>query len=64
MGGTFAGNAVSCAAACATIDVIKEEKLLENTNERGQQLRTALLNLKQKYLLAQVFQLTITIDMM
>lgn len=31
----YAGNAVSCAAASATIDVIKEEKLLHNVNERG-----------------------------
>lgn len=25
MGGTYAGGAVACAAACATIDVLKEE---------------------------------------
>jgi len=49
MGGTFAGNAVSCAAACATIDVIKEENLLHNTNERGKQLKDGLLRLKDKY---------------
>ncbi|CAG8433763.1 11083_t:CDS:2 [Ambispora gerdemannii] len=30
MGGTYAGNAVSCAAASATLDVFKEEKILEN----------------------------------
>jgi 4-aminobutyrate aminotransferase len=49
MGGTYGGNAVACAAACATIDVIEEEKLLENTVHRGEQLRAGLLKLKQKY---------------
>lgn len=33
-GGTYAGNAVSCAAACAVIDVIEEEKILENVAAR------------------------------
>ena len=49
MGGTFAGNAVSCAAAVATIDVIKQEKLLENANVRGKQLKDGLFKLKEKY---------------
>jgi 4-aminobutyrate aminotransferase-like enzyme len=30
------GNAVCCAVASATIDVIKEENLLENTKQRGE----------------------------
>lgn len=38
MGGTYAGNAVSCAAACATIDVFQDEDLLGNTKARGRQL--------------------------
>lgn len=29
---------LGAAAACATLDVIKEEGLLENANERGAQL--------------------------
>ncbi|MBN6034419.1 aspartate aminotransferase family protein [Amycolatopsis sp. 195334CR] len=37
-GGTYGGNAVSCAAACATLDVIKEEGLVANAAERGTQL--------------------------
>ena len=49
MGGTYGGNAVACAAACATIDVMEEENLLENTVHRGEQLRAGLLKLKQKY---------------
>ncbi|WP_329567528.1 aspartate aminotransferase family protein [Streptomyces sp. NBC_01361] len=41
-GGTYGGNAVSCAAAIATLEVIKEEKLVENAAERGDQLIAGL----------------------
>lgn len=41
-GGTYGGNAVSCAAALATIEVIEEEGLVENARERGAQLRGLL----------------------
>lgn len=34
MGGTYAGNPVSCAAAVASADAMKEEKILENVNAR------------------------------
>lgn len=34
MGGTYAGNAIACAAASATLDVFDQEKLLENCNAR------------------------------
>jgi 4-aminobutyrate aminotransferase len=34
MGGTYAGNAVSCAAGVAVADVIKEEKILDNVQAR------------------------------
>jgi 4-aminobutyrate aminotransferase len=37
-GGTYGGNAVACAAACATIDVIREEGLLQNAVARGAQV--------------------------
>ena len=37
-GGTYGGSVLGAAAACATLDVIKEEGLLENANERGAQL--------------------------
>jgi 4-aminobutyrate aminotransferase len=37
-GGTYGGNAVACAAALATIDVIEEEGLVENAAARGRQL--------------------------
>ena len=41
-GGTYAGNAVSCAAALATLDVMLEEELLGNTTARGDQLLQGL----------------------
>jgi 4-aminobutyrate aminotransferase len=37
-GGTYGGNAVSCAAAVATLDVIQDESLVENAAARGRQL--------------------------
>jgi 4-aminobutyrate aminotransferase len=37
-GTTFGGNPVSCAAANATIDVIREEGVLENTKRSGNRL--------------------------
>ncbi|WP_327117651.1 aminotransferase class III-fold pyridoxal phosphate-dependent enzyme [Nocardia sp. NBC_01730] len=37
-GGTYGGNAVACAAALATIDVIESEGLVDNAAERGRQL--------------------------
>ena len=41
-GGTYGANAVACAAALATLDVIQDEKLVENSAERGAQLKEAL----------------------
>ncbi len=41
-GGTYGANAVACAAAIATLDVIQEERLVENAAARGEQLRAGL----------------------
>jgi len=41
-GGTYAGHAVACAAANATIEVLTRPGFLENVNQRGQQLRAGL----------------------
>jgi 4-aminobutyrate aminotransferase len=41
-GGTFGGNAVSCATAAATIRVIQEEGLVENSARMGDHLVTGL----------------------
>lgn len=46
MGGTYAGNAVSCAAAVAVVDAFKEERILENVNARSAELFEALRALK------------------
>jgi 4-aminobutyrate aminotransferase len=48
VGGTFSGNAVCCAVASATIDVIKEENLLENTKRRGEELMMGLRQLAKE----------------
>ncbi|EJF65549.1 acetylornithine aminotransferase [Dichomitus squalens] len=47
MGGTYAGNAVSCAAAVATADALKEEKVLENVDARSKELFAALNELRK-----------------
>ncbi len=48
-GGTYGGNAVACAAALATLDVIEEEGLVENAAQRGKQLQDGLKSLQQKH---------------
>jgi 4-aminobutyrate aminotransferase len=42
MGGTYAGNAVSCAAAIAVTKAFRDEKILENVNARGAELKAVL----------------------
>jgi 4-aminobutyrate aminotransferase len=37
-GGTYGGNAVACAAALATLDVIRDEGLVHNAAEQGRRL--------------------------
>jgi len=48
-GGTYGGNAVSTAAAVATMQAIKEEGLVENAAARGKQLMDCLRGLQQQY---------------
>jgi 4-aminobutyrate aminotransferase len=48
-GGTYGGNAVACAAAVATVKVIREEKLVENSALRGEQLRARLKDLQAQF---------------
>lgn len=45
-GGTYGANAVACAAALATIDVIENEKLVDNAKTTGTYLREKLDELK------------------
>ncbi|MDQ4110336.1 MAG: aminotransferase class III-fold pyridoxal phosphate-dependent enzyme, partial [Actinomycetota bacterium] len=48
-GGTYGANAVACAAALATLDVIEEEGLVKNAAERGAELRSALEQVASKH---------------
>ena len=47
MGGTYAGNAVSCAAGIAVAKAFQEEKILENVNARGAELKSMLQQAKK-----------------
>jgi len=47
IGGTYSGNAVSCAAAIATMDVFEEENIMDNVVKRGNELVTGLKLLQQ-----------------
>jgi len=46
MGGTYAGNAVACAAATATIKAFRDEKVLDNVAARSKQIFSFLHDLK------------------
>lgn len=46
---TFGGNPLACSAALQVIDIIKEEKLLENANRQGTYLMKRLKEMQQKY---------------
>ena len=45
---TFGGNPLSCVAALAVIDIIKEEGLLENATKQGKHIKKRLENLKEE----------------
>jgi 4-aminobutyrate aminotransferase len=48
-GGTYGGNVVACAAAVATIQVMREEALIENAAHRGEQLLDGLKRLQSSF---------------
>ncbi|MGH3458130.1 aspartate aminotransferase family protein [Aeromicrobium sp.] len=48
-GGTYGGNAVAAAAGCATLDLIRDERLVENSRVRGDELRTAVQKIQQDH---------------
>ena len=48
-GGTYGGNAVACAAATATIQVMREEKLVENAANLGDAFLTGLRALQKRF---------------
>ena len=47
LGGTYAGNPLSVAAAHAVLDIIAEEKLCQRAEALGERLTSALRNIKQ-----------------
>ncbi|WP_338891201.1 aspartate aminotransferase family protein [Rhodococcus sovatensis] len=48
-GGTYGGNAVAAAAAVATLDVVRDEGLVENAAKQGAVLLDGLKALKEQY---------------
>jgi len=46
---TFGGNPVACAAALAVIDIIKNERLLENASNQGNYIVKRLKEMQEKY---------------
>ena len=46
---TFGGNPVSCVAAKATVDLIEEDRLMDNAAVVGASLREGLEGLKEKH---------------
>jgi len=48
-GGTYGGNAVACAAGEATVRVLQEEKLVENSARLGEKLLAQLNPLKDRF---------------
>jgi 4-aminobutyrate aminotransferase len=54
IGGTYGGNAVSCAAACAVLDTFEQDKVLDNVRSRAKQFRAGLEGLAKKFPIADV----------
>lgn len=48
-GGTYGGNAVSAAAGVATLDVVRDEGLVENSRIRGEQLQAGLKDIQNRF---------------
>ncbi|MCW1929119.1 aspartate aminotransferase family protein [Bhargavaea beijingensis] len=48
-GTTFGGNPIACSAALASLEVMKEERLLENAREVGGYAMARLREMKQRY---------------
>ncbi len=48
-GSTYGGNPLACAAAIATLDVIRDEELLENAAKVGDALRNGLRDIQSRH---------------
>jgi 4-aminobutyrate aminotransferase/(S)-3-amino-2-methylpropionate transaminase len=49
LGGTYGGNAISCAAALAVLDAFEHDGLLDRAEKLGQRLQTGLRDLAKKH---------------
>lgn len=49
LGGTFAGNPLSCAAALAVLEIMEEEKLVARAQAIGKKVEEALHDLKRRH---------------
>jgi len=49
LGGTYAGNPLACAAACAVLDVVEQEGILERARKLGGRMSTRLQALAQRH---------------
>jgi ornithine--oxo-acid transaminase len=49
-GSTFGGNPLACTTAMAALQVLKDEKMMDNAEQMGQLLRTGLKNLQSKHI--------------
>ncbi|MDD3219539.1 MAG: aspartate aminotransferase family protein [Lachnospiraceae bacterium] len=49
IGGTYGGNALACAAGIKVLEVMKEENLIERSNEIGEKATAAFNKMKEKY---------------
>jgi 4-aminobutyrate aminotransferase len=48
-GGTYGGNALACATAAATVEVLRDEGLVENAARMGEVLMTGLRHLQEEF---------------
>jgi 4-aminobutyrate aminotransferase len=48
-GGTFGGNVIACAAGVATVQAMREEKMVENAEKMGNVLMTGLRKLQEDH---------------
>src|SRR5438132_850655 len=49
LGGTFAGNPLSCAAALAVLDIFERENLLERANELGNRFQKRVREWQERW---------------